>query len=489
MKPAIHTSLLVCLILVGASVFETAPARGQDASEKKHSQTEQERVTTFDLERAKGVLTREIEKTLEDTGIPSISIALLRGDRIVWAEAFGYSNVKLKVPATSSTIYGTGSCLKPVTAMAVMQLVDDGKIGLDDPINKHLGEDAVDDRSKEEKPVTVRHLLSHYSGLTVKTEIMPLWKGRRPRSLQQLASELKAEQDPGESYRYSNSSYALAGLLIEKVSGMSYEQCLVKKILKPLGVRMDGPIHPTPTMIEEMALPYRLQGRKSVPEVRYRFDVYPAGDAYLSVPTMARILLTQLNHGTHQGVSILSEASVKEMQQPQFGGEDGLDFGIRMLDGEKLLMHGGGVPGFSTKFILGVNSKVGVYVAANASGAQLPNQILAQRAMDLLLGKQPGTGMLRIVTGLGIQPVVDNEGGYVRIEKVFPGSPASRAGIAAGQTIREANGVSVAGKSLPEFLKMISGPADKPVKLELFDPKTERSQTITLVRGSFTAPS
>ena len=97
------------------------------------------------------VLTREIEETLQDTGIPSISIALLQGDRIVWAEAFGYSNIKLKVPATSSTIYSTGSCLKPVTAMAVMQLVDDGKISLDDPINKYLGEDAVDDLSADKK--------------------------------------------------------------------------------------------------------------------------------------------------------------------------------------------------------------------------------------------------------------------------------------------------------------------------------------------------
>ena len=176
------------------------------------------------------------------------------------------------------------------------------------------------------------------------------------------------------------------------------------------------------------------------------------------------------------------------MQTAQFHGEDGLDFGIRMLDGEKLVMHGGGVPGFSTKFILGVNSKVGVYIAANASGAQVPNRILAQRAMDLLLGKKPGSGLLREVTGLGFGPAVDKPSGLIRIVAVYPGSPASRAGLRVGQTIRTANGVPVAGKTLAEFLKMIGGPATTPVRLEVLGSKGDHSKTVTLVRGSFLVP-
>jgi len=178
-----------------ACVFSFSVCAANASSTRTLDEAESPPSAPVDLERAKLVLTREIEQTIRDTGIPSISIALLHGDRVVWADAFGDSNVKLKVPATSSTIYGTGSCLKPVTAMAVMQLVDDGSIGLDDPVNKYLGEDAVDDLSAKGKPVTVRHLLSHYSGLTVIFEALPLWNGRRPRSLRQLAAELKAEQE------------------------------------------------------------------------------------------------------------------------------------------------------------------------------------------------------------------------------------------------------------------------------------------------------
>ena len=440
------------------------------------------------LERTKRILTNEIKEILDDTGIPSISIGLMKDDRVVWTAAFGYSNAKLKVPATPNTIYSTGSCLKPITAMAIMQLVDKGKIKLDDPINKSLGKHAVKDFSAKGTPVTFRHLLSHYSGLTVKHEMVPLWERRLPKSLEQLASELKSEEPPGKRFQYSNSGFALAGLLVQKISGMPYEQYIVENILRPVGIRQSGLINPTPEMIEELSLPYRLQNRKAVPVGRIRFDIYPAGDAYLSVPAMSRILLTHLNGGKHKGVSILSEDSVNEMRKRQFGAS-GLDFGIREVDGDKLVMHGGGVPGYSTKFILGVKSKVGVYIAANATRVQLPNRILAQRAIDLLRGKKLGTGLVREIEGLGIVPVVDKESGTVRITDIFPRSPASRAGLSAGFAIRKVNDVSVAGKTRKEFFRMIAGPAGKNIRLELIHPNRQETKAVDLRRGKFLTPS
>ena len=94
----------------------------------------------FDLEKTKTVLTGLIEKTLADNGIPSMSIALVRGDSIVWTAAFGYANMRTRTPATTETLYSTGSSFKSVTATAVMQLAEQGKIKLDDPINRYLGE-------------------------------------------------------------------------------------------------------------------------------------------------------------------------------------------------------------------------------------------------------------------------------------------------------------------------------------------------------------
>src|SRR6476659_1802299 len=100
----------------------------------------------FDLEKTKTVLTGLIERTLAENGIPSMSIALVRGDSIVWKAAFGYTNLRSHTPATTETLYSTGSSGKSLTATAVMQLAEQGKLKLDDPINRYLGDSPVQDR-------------------------------------------------------------------------------------------------------------------------------------------------------------------------------------------------------------------------------------------------------------------------------------------------------------------------------------------------------
>ena len=106
----------------------------------------------FDLEKSKEVLEELIEQELAG-GVASISLALVRGDEIVWKAAYGYANYRMKAPATPETIYVTGSTFKAVTATAILQLVEEGKCKLDDPVNQYLGDVQIDDN--EEKPVTM----------------------------------------------------------------------------------------------------------------------------------------------------------------------------------------------------------------------------------------------------------------------------------------------------------------------------------------------
>src|SRR6266567_2155184 len=136
----------------------SGPAVAADSGDPKNGQ--------FDLERTKTVLSGLIEKTLKDTGVPSISIALVREDSIVWKAAFGYANVRTKTPATPETLYNAASTFKSVTATALMQLAEEGKFKLDDPVNRYLGDFAVRDRIQSDKAVTFTHVLSHWSGLT-----------------------------------------------------------------------------------------------------------------------------------------------------------------------------------------------------------------------------------------------------------------------------------------------------------------------------------
>jgi CubicO group peptidase (beta-lactamase class C family) len=338
------------------------------------------------------------------------------------------------------------------------------------------------------KPITVRHLLAHYSGLPAKHETLPLWGRKAPRSLEEFAGWVKPEGAPGVKYLYSNANYALAGLIIEKASGKSYERYLVDELLRPLGVEAEGPVNPTPAMIEELALPYRLENRKALPEVLHRFDIYPAGELYLSAPDMAKVLLTHLNEGSHNGVRLLSKAAVEEMRRPQFGGVAGLDFGIKTVGGEKLIMHGGGVPGYSSKFVLAVDAGVGVYVVSNAGNAPTAMGLVADLAIDLLCGKEVGTGLVRETVGVGTALAVDEKAGLVRITDVIPKSPASRAGLTGGSVLQKVNGVPVAGKTLKECLELLRGPVGTKVLLEIAKPGSKEATTVELTRQRFRVP-
>jgi CubicO group peptidase (beta-lactamase class C family) len=341
----------------------------------------------FDLEKTKTTLTGLIERARAERGIPSISIALVRGDSVVWKAAFGWANVRMKTPATTETLYSTGSTFKSATATGIMQLAEQGKLQLDHPVNRYLGEARVQDRLQSEKPVTIRHILSHWSGLTSGAVTKPVWGRELPKSLAQVTSELYSVRAPETTWEYNNWGYGMAGLLIERISGQPYEQYLVEHVLRPLGITVPHPVNPSPDMVERMALPYLPGGRGGQPRPveQVRFDVYPAGDIYLTPTDMARYLGAHLNGGAFNGGRILSEASVKQMHEPQFGGTYGLGFRVLTdsATGHTMISHGGGVSG-QNSFLLGdLDAKVGVYFMSN-SGAHTE---IADAAIKLLRGE------------------------------------------------------------------------------------------------------
>ena len=347
----------------------------------------------FDLPKTKTVLTGLVEKTLRDNGIPSMSIALVRGDSIVWTAAFGYANMRTKTPATTETIYSTGSSFKSVTATAVMQLAEQGKLKLDEPINKYLGDAKVKDSSST--PVTFTHILSHWSGLKNGAETQPIWGRRLPSTLEGFTSALTWVRAPETKWEYNNFAYGTAGLLVQKISGVEYEQYMVDNILTPLGVTTPHPVYPSPEMVERMALPYSAGGTfgKPAPVAQVHFDVYPAGDIYLRAADMARYLIAQLNGGVFQGKRILSEASVREMHTKRFGGDYGYGFWMvrDTASGHTLIHHGGAIAGQRAFLIGDLDAKVGVYYMTNSDfnpdGTAPGQSEIVYAALTLLRGE------------------------------------------------------------------------------------------------------
>ncbi len=339
----------------------------------------------FNLKTTQRVLTNLIEQSLEDYGVPSISIALVKGDEIVWTAAFGYSNMRTKTLATTDTIYSTGSTFKSATATALMQLQEQGKLSLDQPINVHLGDCKVQDRLQSDKQVNFEHILSHWSGLTAGAETQPIWGRKLPKTLDEFTSRLYSVRAPEVEWEYNNFAYGMAGLLVEKISGQEYEEYMLEEILKPLGVNTPHPVYPSAEMVELMALPYTSGGSRGEPQAvaQVHYDVYPAGDIYLTPEDMARFLGAHLNGGVFNGQRILSEESVKAMHEPRFGGTYALGFTIEEdSNGNTIIQHGGGIPGQSSMMRGDLDAKVGVYYMSN-SGA--PEEI-AKAALALLRG-------------------------------------------------------------------------------------------------------
>ena len=178
----------------------------------------------------------------------------------------------------------------------------------------------------------------------------------------------------------------MAGLLIEKISGQEYEKYMVEHVLVPLGVTTPHPVYPSPEMVEVMALPYEPGGPngKPKPVEQVHFDVYPAGDIYLTAEDMARFLAMHLNGGMFRGKRILSEASVNTMHEPQFGGTYAFGFGVRKdLTATRSLVTAAASPVKSSYMAGDLDAKVGVYFMSNSGAPPMIGEV----ALKLLRGE------------------------------------------------------------------------------------------------------
>jgi CubicO group peptidase (beta-lactamase class C family) len=366
------------ILLILIAVFFSLVVEGQANNTNK--------ILNVDSFRLK--VSREVNSVIKNKSIPSISIALIKEDSIFLADAFGYVNVKKKVVATKSTIYNAGSTFKFATATAIMQLVEKGALNIDSPANNYLGVLAIKDSLNRAKNVTIRHLLSHHSGLKGPIETVSIWERKLPKSLEDIVSQIDVEETPGTDFKYCNHCYAVLGLVIERVSGQSYQNYIIEHILTPLGITDKTLVTPTPEMVEEMALPYTLENNVAIPVQQKRFDVFPAGDVYLTPSEMAKFLIAHLNEGKYNDSSILMPETAKKMYAPQFGKQDyGLGVGVKKTETETFLNHAGGVPGFSSFFRVGLNSKTGVYITSNTQRVHQTLTAIANYSLKLLNGE------------------------------------------------------------------------------------------------------
>jgi CubicO group peptidase (beta-lactamase class C family) len=311
-------------------------------------------------------LERLVRKEQREKRLPSIAVSVMRDGELAWEIAVGTADVETGREATPETQYRLGSITKTFTAAAVMQLRDEGGLDLEDTLDKHV-------EGAKHAP-TIRRLLSHTSGLQRETHD-DAWLQKRFADVDELLDTLDRAEGvlpPGARFHYSNLAFALLGILVERVSGISYAQYVETKLLQPLGLE-----HTSFEPQDGAATGYLVQ-----PYVDGVWTEAPVGTgAWISAGQLwgtVRDLARWSAFLADPDDSILRRETVEEMRTLQTLDDHvrwtgGYGLGLQLLrDGERILAgHGGSMPGFIAGVYFSPTDKIGVAGLTNSSGARI----------------------------------------------------------------------------------------------------------------------
>jgi len=307
-----------------------------------------------------------VQAEMQRQQIPGLSLLVARDGKIVLAKGYGLANVELQVPVKPETVFQSGSVGKQFTATAVMMLVEDGKIKLDDPITNYLK-----DAPATWKQVTIRELLSHTAGFGDYPEKFDFRKDYTEADELKIVEGIPLAFTPGTKWSYSNLGYLTLGVLIHQVTGEFYGDFLQQRIFGPLGMTTTRIISEA-DIIPNRAAGYRLvKGQlKNQEWVSPTVNTTADGSLYFSILDLAKwdaALYTE---------KLLKRSSFEQMWtvakltngQPN-SGQYGFGWSIEVKDGHRVLDHGGAWQGFETHISRYVDDKLTVVVLTNLADA------------------------------------------------------------------------------------------------------------------------
>ena len=328
-----------------------------------------------------------VRKVLATTGVPSASLAVVEDGRIAYLQAYGDARLEPRTPASPAMRYSIGSISKQFTAAAILMLAEEGKLSLDDPVSKYVSGLT---RGNE---VTIRELLSHTSGYQdywPQDYVMPMML--KPVTAEEIIDRwgrIPLDFDPGTKWQYSNTNYVIAGVIVEKVGGMPLWTLLGKRVFTPLGMK-------SVTDTNDKALP------QTDPGAYFRYALGPlhpapkegkgwmfaAGELAMTAEDLAKWDISMINQ------TVMKPASYREMETAvvlKNGAPTryGLGVGVSMVNGHRMLEHGGEVSGFTATNIVLPDDKIAIVVLTNQDAAEAASLIGSQVRSALLKSESP----------------------------------------------------------------------------------------------------
>ncbi|WP_404713942.1 serine hydrolase [Sphingomonas sp. MMS24-J13] len=326
---------------------------------------------------------------IETKAVPSIAIALVDRNGVVWSQAWGHADAEGKVPATTASVYRAGSVSKLFTDVAIMRLVEQGKIDLDKPVTTYLP--GFRPRNPFGGVITLRQLMTHRSGLVREPprghyfDMAPKGQADTVASL----NETTLVAAPGALTKYSNAGIAVVGQVLATMTGKPYEQAVHDLVLSPLGMNASSmTLAPLRDKIAYSEMASFDSARTPAP--LFDLGMPAAGSLYTTTGDLGRFAVAMLNHGG----GLIKPTSLDEMWRPQYAVQNGsrtfgLGFIVTNIDGQRVVGHSGGIYGFSTELRLMPEAGIGAIVFSTVdSGAS--SDKLVRYALQAFLAERTG---------------------------------------------------------------------------------------------------
>jgi len=314
---------------------------------------------------------------------------------------FGMADADMDEPVSPDTVFRVGSISKTMTAIGVMQLLEQGKFQLDDPVNNHLKSFKIESKVKSSPPITIKHLLTHTSGLGSLRNIKDFFSsslnlGRKPDARPPTLAEyyngkLIASRRAGEDWFYSNHGYAALGQLVEDVSGQPFAEYMVQHVFEPLGMH-NTDYRRTSRIRDKLAIGYKVKRGRFRPVEDLEINTAGAGSVYSNLDDMMLYLQALIGYGENKYGRVLKAETMQQMFAPQFSKHPslvamGLGFIIDPIGPHRAIMHNGGWYGFSSAMWFVPELRYGIIMFSNVLNDQLDT--LCRQSIYTIQGSSP----------------------------------------------------------------------------------------------------
>ncbi len=344
-----------------------------------------------DYNHTKKYLSWLVDREMAQNEITGISIALVDDQKVIWQQGFGYADLENKVLATPETVYRAGSIAKVFTAAAAMQLAEQGKLDIDQPLASALPEFSIQSRFPNADPITPRNIMCHHSGLP--SNFLQGLFVREPDRFESVVAKIRDEYQtfpPNYVFSYSNLGMALLGAAVQKVSNEPFDTYMARRFFQPMGMTQSSFV-PRPIA--------KAYDRNKEIEVFSLRDM-PAANLLSNVVDLSQFMKMQFADGKFGENHILSAASAHEMVRIQnknfpmtFGQYVGLGWmmsGIDVPGGGTVASHGGSLPDSHSMMAILPEHKLGVVVLSNSSSSHVAVSKIAAEALRLMLDAKTG---------------------------------------------------------------------------------------------------